>query len=66
MREADELQRGIQLQALAVGFGVTIVALMTYPALELVGVPALAPRWFAALGMLLHLGGVGRSVWRYR
>jgi len=66
VREADELNRGIQLRALAVSFGVTIVAIMTYPALQFVGVPDLSPQWFAALGIFLYLGGVSLGSWQYR
>ena len=65
IQEADELQRRIQLNALAVGFGVTVVGVMAYPALQLVGAPDLAPKWFAALGIFLYLGGVSVATWRY-
>jgi hypothetical protein len=39
LREADELQRMIQLQALAVGFGATWLAITGYELLERVGAP---------------------------
>jgi hypothetical protein len=67
VREADELQRTIQLNALAVSFGATIVvAILAYPALQIVGAPDMAPKWFAALGIFLYLGGVSHGTWRYR
>ena len=39
LREADELQRRIQLQALALGFGVAFFFGFGYPLLEKVGAP---------------------------
>jgi hypothetical protein len=66
VREADELQRAIQLNALAVSFGVTVVASLAYPALQLVGAPASGATVFTALGVLLYLGGVSLGTWRYR
>jgi len=39
LRQADELQRRIQLQALAVGFGVAFFFGFGYPLLEKVGAP---------------------------
>jgi hypothetical protein len=43
VRGADELQRLIQLQALAVGFGAGILLLMHWELFEFVGAPAIDP-----------------------
>jgi len=43
LRKADELQRAIQLHALALGFGASWLALCGYPLLERLGAPALVP-----------------------
>lgn len=40
LRDTDELQRQIQLYALAVGFGATWLAIAGYPLLERAGAPA--------------------------
>jgi len=61
LRENDELQRKIQLEALALGFGGGFFSLMGYAVLENVGAPALdlgdAPMVLMAFYMLgLFLG----------
>jgi hypothetical protein len=60
LREADELQRTVQLQALALGFGATWLALCGYPLFERLGAPAvdagdyvIVMSVFYALGHLL-------------
>jgi hypothetical protein len=41
LRESDELQRQIQLEALALGLGVGWVAISSYPLFERLGAPPL-------------------------
>ena len=41
LREADELQRMVQLRALALGFGATWIAIFGYPLFESLGAPGL-------------------------
>ena len=66
VREADELQRSIQLNALAISFGITIVTMSTYPAMAQVGAPGLEHTEFAALGIFLYLGLATLGTYRYR
>jgi hypothetical protein len=66
LRKADELQRTIQLQALALGFGAGLLALSGYPLFERLGAPALDPGdYMAVMAVFFSLGTVlGRR--RYR
>ena len=66
VREADELQRTIQLNALAISFGVMIIAMTTYPALVRIGAPGIDHSEFAAFGIFLYLGLASFGVYRYR
>jgi hypothetical protein len=66
LREADELQRRIQLNALALGFGVTFFWIATYGGL----IEAGAPRLEQNLHMAPGLGAYGLALlygkWQYR
>ncbi len=52
VRDADELQKEIQLRGLAFGFGVSVVFTLAYPSLERIGLPHFEPNHFAAVGVL--------------
>jgi hypothetical protein len=66
LREADELQRGIQLNALALGFGVTFIWVTTYTALQGVGALKLDLRFLMSPGFFVYLLGVLYGRWHYR
>jgi hypothetical protein len=55
VRHADDLQKAIQLNALAIGFGVSVVFTLAYPAIERLGLPHLEPNHFMAVGVLTYL-----------
>jgi hypothetical protein len=55
LREADELLRRIQTEALALGFGLGAAVSLIYPLLEMLGAPHLGG-YAAALVMLLSWG----------
>ena len=55
VRQADDLQKAIQLGGLAVGFGVCVVFTLAYPPLEQLGLPPLQPNHFAAVGVLAYM-----------
>lgn len=56
----DELQRRIQLDALACSFGGTILVTISYGFLQNVGLPALSWVWVAPL--MIALWGVGAAL----
>lgn len=62
----DELQRRIQLEAIGIGFGASILTFMTYALLVQVGVPRVS-FMFVPVVMIL-LWGVGKlwTMWKYR
>lgn len=66
VREADELARTIQLQAIATGFGVTIGFLVLYPLFEQAGAPAAGLYEAAVIGMCAFAGGELIATARYR
>lgn len=66
LREADELTRKIQVQAMAVGFGAALVCLMGYPVLEKVGAPPLDLDLLVMPMMLAYVVTVYRQQRRYR
>jgi hypothetical protein len=66
LREADELQRLLQLQALAVAFGGTYFAIMGYSVFEKIGGPPLAGDDIALLMVGLYMLGVFSGWRRYR
>ena len=66
LREADELQRVIHLQALALGFGGGWVAVCGYRIFERVGAPT-ADIADATLALAVFYAiGIVRGTWRYR
>lgn len=54
VRDADDLQKAIQLSALAIGFGVSVVFTLAYPPLERIGWPHLESNHFAGIGVLAY------------
>ena len=66
LREADELQRKIELEALALGFGGTFFALGGYRILERVGAPAVDLGDFGLVMAVLYTIGVLLGRRRYR
>ena len=66
LRGTDELQRQIQLESLAVGFGGAALAAVAVGLLEFAGFPHLNPIWLYTLMMLLWGGAVAVNSRRYR
>ncbi len=66
LRQVDELQRRIQLDAIAFGAGMTALLTFTYGFLELADFPPISVLW--VLPILTVLWGIGllRASWRYR
>jgi hypothetical protein len=60
LRRLDELQRRTQLEALAVGFGATIMITITYGFLENAGLPRLSLIWMTPL--MIFLWGIGSAI----
>ncbi len=54
IRQADDLQKLIQLTALAIGFGVSAVFTLAYPPLERIGLPHLEPNHYTAIGVFAY------------
>jgi len=57
LREADELQRIIQLKALALGFGATWVAISGYPLFERLGAPPVDTGTYVVVMVVFHAIG---------
>ncbi len=66
LREADELQRTIQLQALALGFGAGFFALAGYRIFERLGAPAADIADFTMVMALFYVIGAFLGWRRYR
>jgi hypothetical protein len=66
LREADELQRRIQLNALAFGFGVTFFWIVSYTVLERAGAPSLEQSRHMAPGLFAYWLAVLYGKWQYR
>lgn len=62
----DELQRRIQLEALAVGFGVTYFLIIAHVVAQSAGAPALDSSWWVLVFTGGLLFGNWRAVRRYR
>ena len=62
----DELQRRIQLEALAVGFGVTYFLIIAHVVVQSAGAPALDSSWWVLVFTGGLLFGNWRAVRRYR
>ena len=66
LRQADELQRLIQLEALALGFGGGLFALLGYRVFERLGAPSLALDDATMVMVGLYVLGVILGLRRYR
>lgn len=64
--QLDELQRRIQLEAISIGFGASIILSLTYALLVSVGVPQIS--WLYVPLILVFLWGLGKiwTIWKYR
>jgi hypothetical protein len=65
LRQADELLRRIQTEALALGFGAGAVVSLLYPLLELLGAPKLGEYAVALVMMLAWSAGTWLGTRRY-
>ncbi len=66
LRQADELQRLIQLEALALGFGGGLFAFLSYRVFERLGAPRLALDDATMVMVVLYLLGIFIGWRRYR
>jgi hypothetical protein len=66
LRGTDELQRLIQLQALAVGFGVGLLLLLHWELFEFVGAPAMDPSDAVLVPIFAWIFSQIYFGWRYR
>jgi len=55
IRQADDLQKLIQLSALAIGFGVSAVFSLAYPPLERLGLPHLESNHYTGIGWITYI-----------
>ncbi len=65
LRQADELQRRIQLEALGLGFASGAVVALLYPLFELLGAPALGGRAIAVVLLLAWAAGAWLATRRF-
>lgn len=66
LREADELQRRIYLNAVAFGFGVTLFWILSYGALVEAGAPKLEQNLHMAPGVAAFFLALLYGKWQYR
>lgn len=66
LRMADELMQKIQLEGLAVGFGVGVVFALSYQILERAGAPRLQVDDLALVLIGGWMAGLMLATWRYR
>jgi hypothetical protein len=68
LREADELQRRIQLNALAFGFGVSLFSVGSYAVLVVAGAPTLEPdvNRYMIPGVSAYFVALLYGKWQYR
>jgi hypothetical protein len=66
LREADELQRRIELNAVAFGFGVTFVWITSYRALTAAGAPTLEQNLLMMPGLGAYILARLYGRWQYR
>ena len=64
--QLDELQRRIQLEAIGIGFGLSVIFMLTYTLLNQVGIPQVS--WMFVPLLMILLWGVGKlwTMWKYR
>lgn len=64
--QLDELQRRIQLEAISIGFGMSLLVTMTYAMLVQVGFPQVS--WTLIPLLMVMTWGLGKiwTIWKYR
>ena len=64
--QLDELQRRIQLEAIGIGFGASLIVSLTYALLVQVGIPQVS--WMFVPLVLVLMWGMGKmwTMWKYR
>jgi hypothetical protein len=64
--QLDELQRRIQLEAIGIGFGASLLVTMTYGMLVQVGFPQMS--WSLVPLLMVLMWGLGKiwTIWKYR
>jgi len=66
LRQADELQRAIHLEALAIGFGGGFFGVCTYRLFERLGAPSADIADATLFLAIFYAFGIVRATWRYR
>ncbi len=66
LRGCDELMRQLQLEALAFGFGISVLAAITWALFEAAGFESLESNTFVAIGIFAYIFGVMLGTRRYR
>lgn len=66
LRGCDEMMRKLHLEALAIGFGITVLAIITASLLQAAGVPPLSINSLLAIAAFAYMSGVAYSTRRYR
>jgi hypothetical protein len=64
--QLDELQRRIQLEGIAIGFGGSVIVALTYALLVQVGIPQVSWMFVPLLMVLLWAVGKLWTMWKYR
>ena len=64
--QLDELQRRIQLEAIGIAFGGSIIASLSYALLVLAGFPQVSWMFVPLIMMMLWLVGKLWTMWKYR
>lgn len=64
--QLDELQRSIQLEAIGIGFGCSLIVFLAYALLVQVGIPQVS--WMFVPLVLVLMWGLGKlwTMWKYR
>lgn len=66
LREIDELQRAIQLRAMALGFGGGFLGICSYVTFQALGGPQMDPVDLLAIMPVVYAIGIIVDSWRYR
>jgi hypothetical protein len=66
LRDADEFLRKVQIEGLAVGFGVGVLFTLGYQVLELAGAPRMSASDTVSLMIFGWVAGQLFATWRYR
>lgn len=66
LRGCDEMMRKLHLEALAIGFGITVLAIITASLLDAAGVPPLSVNSILVIAGFAYMSGVAYSTRRYQ